>query len=344
MRGLAVLVMIEAHAIDAWTAAPDRQTTGFAWAIIVGGLGAPMFLFLAGVAVPLAAGARERRTHSTRHASMALVRRGGEIFVLAFLFRLQSFLLSPGARPISLLKVDILNIMGPALVAAALVWRFAADSKRRALAYIGLVLLVGLLTPAVRASTWLTPLPDPIEWYFRPSPGHTNFTLFPWAGFLFAGAVLGIALHATPEPREGRVIAAASALGASIAASAYFLSFQPSPFPASSFWTSSPAFFFLRCGILLLIVVASFLWDRRPWRKHWSPLLQFGRTSLFVYWIHVEMVYGVISAPWHRSLSFGQAVTAFVALACLLLVLSIAKTWLMAWWDSRREPHPSLVT
>ena len=34
-----------------------------------------------------------------------------------------------------------------------------------------------------------------------------------------------------------------------------------------------------------------------------SALQEFGRSSLFVYWIHVEMVYGIFSAPIHRRLS-----------------------------------------
>ena len=31
---------------------------------------------------------------------------------------------------------------------------------------------------------------------------------------------------------------------------------------------------------------------------------QFGRASLFVYWVHVELVYGVLTAPIHRRLPF----------------------------------------
>ena len=38
-----------------------------------------------------------------------------------------------------------------------------------------------------------------------------------------------------------------------------------------------------------------------------------GRTSLFIYWIHVELVYGLISLPLHRALSLPQACVAYVA-------------------------------
>jgi uncharacterized membrane protein len=78
MRGLAVLVMIEAHVVDAWTRVADRTGTAFQNAIIVGGFGAPLFLFLAGVAAVLAAGSRQRRFGSAALAAAATRRRGWE--------------------------------------------------------------------------------------------------------------------------------------------------------------------------------------------------------------------------------------------------------------------------
>jgi uncharacterized membrane protein len=59
-----------------------------------------------------------------------------------------------------------------------------------------------MLTPIVRSTPLLNWLPDPIEWYFRPYPGRTNFTLFPWAGFVFAGAAVGASLRGCERPIE----------------------------------------------------------------------------------------------------------------------------------------------
>src|SRR5438132_8377864 len=50
-RGIAVLLMIEAHTLDAWTRFADRKTRGFGDATILGGFAAPMFLWLAGLGV-----------------------------------------------------------------------------------------------------------------------------------------------------------------------------------------------------------------------------------------------------------------------------------------------------
>ena len=54
------------------------------------------------------------------------------IFVLAFLFRVQAFIVSPGNHLVTLFRVDILNIMGPAIVAAGLAWAIARSAPRAA--------------------------------------------------------------------------------------------------------------------------------------------------------------------------------------------------------------------
>jgi len=85
LRGVAVLVMIEAHVIDSWTRVADRRSRAFGESLILGGFGAPLFLFLAGVAVAMSAGSKARRTGDSRAAVRAVQRRGLEIFLLAFL-------------------------------------------------------------------------------------------------------------------------------------------------------------------------------------------------------------------------------------------------------------------
>ena len=130
-RGIAVLVMIEAHTVDAWTQFADRTTIAFRNATIIGGFAAPMFLWLAGIGLVLSATRAAERTGSRAAGVDAACRRGLEIFVLAFLFRLQGFLLTPGGHPLMMLRVDILNIMGPSMVAAALVWGLARTAAAR---------------------------------------------------------------------------------------------------------------------------------------------------------------------------------------------------------------------
>ena len=157
MRGLAVLIMIEAHVIDSWTRAADRQSTAFGWSMILGGFGAPLFLFLAGVSVALSASSKFRRLGDPSRRVARGRRRGLEIFLLAFVFRVQAWVLGWGA-PATLLKVDILNIMGPSIMAAAALWGLAARGgrddveRRRYVLFLFATLAMTLLTPIVRAT------------------------------------------------------------------------------------------------------------------------------------------------------------------------------------------------
>jgi uncharacterized membrane protein len=336
LRGLAVIVMIEAHTIDAWTLASDRQTGVFRWAIHVGGFGAPLFLFLAGVAVALSASAKERRGAPRTKAAAAVRRRGWEIFGLAFVFRLQSYLLSGGGSLRGLLKVDILNIMGPSIVAAAAVWGWCRRPAMRVIWLSLATVSIPMLTPIVREARLLDPLPGPVERYLRPEPGLTNFVMFPWAAFVFAGAAVGSLIDAARSAAdEHRLHRALAAIGLGVAVIGYGTSFLPSIYARANFWTSSPTYFFLKLGIVIGLVVLAHVWERRPGARPWSPMRQLGRTSLFIYWVHVELVYGWFSAPLHRRLPVGRAVVAFAVFTVLMFEVSVLKARVAARWAAR---------
>jgi len=325
LRGLAVLIMIEAHLIDSWTRSPDRESQAFQWSMTVGGLGAPLFLFLAGVSVAMSAASKARRSADERAASNTVARRGLEIFALAFLFRLQACLLSWGAWW-TLLKVDILNIMGPSIMAAAALWGAVRTSGARLVAFAMATVAVALLTPVIRALP-IEALPDPIEAYIRPVQPLSNFVFLPWMAFVFAGAFAGVLIDTTrTPPTESRLNLRFAIAGTVLALAALAASRLPSPYANSYFWTTSPAFFFLRVGILVALIGVAYAWYRRPGGEaKWSPLQQLGRTSLFIYWIHVEMVYGLMTRPIHKTFSLPAAWFAVFAFTLFMLVCSLLK-------------------
>jgi uncharacterized membrane protein len=346
MRGLAVLVMIEAHVIDSWTRVDARQSWQFMWAMILGGFGAPLFLFLAGVSVALSAGSKFRRSGDARSAATAVMGRGLWVFGLAFLFRLQAWILGMSS-PGTLLKVDILNIMGPAIVAAAALWGAFRSTWSRAIAFGCAALALTLLTPIVRTTPLIDSWPDALVGYIRPIRELSNFCIFPWAGFVLAGGAVGVLIDALRTPAaEARLSFGLFAAGAALALAGYGASFLPSPYAHSDFWGSSPAFFFLRTGIMMATIgvayswqalksSASSAWSRIAATSRWSPLQQLGRTSLFIYWIHVEMVYGIISIPIHKGLSHQSAWLALGAFTLFMLACSIAKDRFVGWRAGR---------
>ncbi len=342
LRGLAVVIMIEAHTIDSWTAQAWRTIDAYWYGQLIAGMSAPLFLFLAGVSVSMASGSRVRRGTSISEAASIMTRRGGWIFLLALLFRIQSFIVRPGSSLYGILMVDILNVMGPAIAGAAVVWGLARRRLPQIVSLAAIACAISLLTPLVRTADWLAPLPDVIEAYLRPQAGRTTFSFFPWTGFVFAGAALGVLLDATREHQaERRLQWWFAGIGLAIAGIAFAASYLPSPYRESYFWTSSPSFFFLRIGLIVASFAVAYAWEHRPAGARFSPLQQFGRTSLFVYWIHVELVYGFISTPLHRHLSLIQWAIAYAVFTWLMFRASM-------WWTRRanrkKATAPDLLT
>jgi len=350
MRGLSVLFMIEAHTFDAWTLMTDRATAAYKLANFVGGLAAPIFLFLAGVSVAMASSARARRTGDRAAAAWSGQKRGWQIFGLAFLFRLQSWILSPGATVKGIFKADILNIMGPSIAAAAWIWGRLPNRKSRLVVFGALACAFTYATPVIRHAAWVAWLPDPIEWYVRPFPKLSVFTLFPWAGYVFAGAFVGEWLDTVRTPAEewsmNRWLAAA---GVALIAVGYGATALPSLYPAgySEFWTSSPTYYFIKIGIMLVLMGLIYVYVQRPFSAEprnpaWSPMLEFGRSSLFVYWIHVEIAYGIFTYPLHRRLPVGWSFVAFVVFSAMLYGATLLKSRSVANWKAKRPaPQPA---
>lgn len=304
--------MVMAHVTDAWTRDVDRHDDRFFMTVFVNGLAAPLFLLLAGVALTMAAASRARKADRAEAARSVEVR-GWQVFGLAFLFRLQSQVLGWGPL-VNLLKVDILNVMGLAMVAAAWLWRITDSRLARLGVYATATAAFTLLTPPLREAAWPDLLPAPIEAYLRPDPTRSTFTLFPWAGFLMAGALVGELIDACRNPSQERALHLGLALAAVAGvAGGYAASFLPALFPSATFWSSSPTFFFIRLGLVVASIPLAWLIG-----LSWGPLVTLGRSSLFVYWIHVEMVYGSLALPLKRGLSWELAVLAALALIVML--------------------------
>ena len=354
-RAIAVLLMIEAHTLDAWTRPADRHGVWFLDAAVLGGFAAPLFLWLAGLAVVLSATRAAERTGSRMQAVDSVARRGLEIFILAFLFRLQAFIVSPGSYPVTLFRVDILNVMGPALVVAGLVWGCAATARGRVAAFALLATTTALVTPIVRTAAFVDHLPLWLQWYVRPFGDYTTFMLLPWAGFVFAGGAVGALIAAAGDERsERRLQAILAATGAALVTLGFYTASRPSIYQASAFWTSSPTWFAIRTGIMMIALSAIYAIEQafshenaktrnpdrlvRPFVLSWQgPLSAMGRSSLFIYWIHVELVYGYVSWFWrHRLPLWGTAIA--WAVFCVLMYRAIGlRDRLVAAWRRRQR-------
>jgi len=347
-RGLAVLLMIGAHTLDAWTRPDARNTVAFRDATVLGGFAAPLFLWLAGLGAALAA-ARTAERRGSRAAVETVCRRGLQIFVLGLLFRLQALVLTPGGPLLSLFRVDILNVMGLAMAGAGLVWGAARTAAGRVWLLSLAATAFAMATPIVRASQAVERLPVWLQWYIRPFGDMTTFTLFPWAAFLFAGGAAGVLVAVSRgEQTERRVHGALAAAGAALVALGAYTASRPALYPATSFWTSSPAWFAIRLGTLMITFETLYGLEAavraqagghtlrafvRAWR---TPLARLGQASLFIYWIHVELVYGYASWLWRRRLPLGGTAVAFLGFSALMYAAVVLRDGVA----SRRRQRP----
>jgi uncharacterized membrane protein len=345
-RGVAVLIMIGAHILDSWTAAAERQTSAFGVLNLIAGYAAPLFLWLAGLSLVLAADRRLFRGADRHAAAMSVFRRGALVFALAFLFRLQAFVVSPGNPLVSLLRVDILNVMGPSMMASALLWRMTGGPRTAAGVLGAAALAVAMVTPIVRNATGIAVLPPIVQWYLTPEGSHSTFTLLPWSGFVFAGGSFGALLGMTAPSEEHQAIARLTIAGVLLGVIAAYLATRPSIYSVSSFWTTSPTYFAIR--VALLVVLLGGLYAVMPIAYLVSPafevLERLGRHSLFVYWIHVELVYGYATLPLHRRLPLWGTGIGFV-------LFSAAMYWSVGLtsaagqiWRSRHPRAPTAQT
>ncbi len=323
--------MVLAHIIDSWTRETDRHSPPFFTLFFIGGIASPLFLFLAGLASAMSAASKARRDGSHHAGAAAVGRRGWEILALGLVFRVQAQI--AGFGPImNIFKVDMLNTMGLSIVAASWLWQRAPRRGTRLVLFAAVTTAITMVTPIVRAVGWLTPLPDPLEAYVRPAGSFAAFPLLPWAGFLFAGVIVGDVIDAVRlSPRRQLIAHSGIAIGAGVGAwLAWLASFQPAVFPTASFWHDSPTFFFIRLGLATLTVPASWLIAQLLSPRILHPLATLGRSSLFVYWIHVEMVYGVIAEPLKQRLPLGGALAGVALLTVLLYGLVLLKNRLLA--------------
>jgi uncharacterized membrane protein len=343
-----VLVMIHAHILDAWTLRSERGSYTFAYLNFLGGLAAPLFLWLAGLALVLAAEQGLAHTGDRAAAASRVFWRGIQIFGLAFLFRLQAFVVSPGNPLVSLLRVDILNIMGPAMAGAALVWWLAGGWRSAALMAAGVAIGLAMVTPIVRSAAWLTTLPPLLQWYVSPAGNHSTFTLFPWAGFVFAGGAAGAWLASVRPMDEPVALRRFGLAGLVLVAGSLLSATLPSIYSNSFFWTTSPTYFGARVGILMAALGG--LAAASPLASHWPAaarvLQRFGRSSLFVYWIHVELVYGYATIWMHHRLPLWGTTLAFLAFAALMYGAVGLRDRVLGAWRARATgggPEPRTV-
>ena len=216
-------------------------------------------------------------------------------------------------------------------------------------ASLAVTTLIALLTPPLYTTWRPTWLPWQLESYIDGchnlgAPQPWLFCIFPWTAFAFAGLGAGFILFSEKaRQRTVPILTAFAGIGGAAILAAYGLDHSSIQiFPIYDYWHTSPNFLMMRVGMLLMICLLAYAWTswalpmlspggsdstgEAPWAVRFSPLIQLGKTSLLVYWVHIEFVYGRFSLLPKRGVGIATATRGLVEIFLFMLILSIART------------------
>jgi uncharacterized membrane protein len=337
-RGMAVVIMLQGHVFHSFNRTELRTDGPFMLSQFMGGIGPAIFLVLTGITLAFLMDRRERQGLAPAARWRAALRRAGYLFSLAFLFRLQLWLFAYPQSPwTDLLKVDILNCMGFAIGLMSIMAIFTTADRVRLCAGLGLA--IAIAAPLVSAIDWRW-LPPQVSAYFVPS--FQYFAFFPWAAFIAFGLSIGSAIRLAKPEQMNRMMQWGTLTGfALILAGQYFSNLPYSLYPKSDFWLNSPGLIAIKLGVVLLFLAFTFVWTEHVvGASSWSWIRQLGTTSLLVYWVHIELVYGRWFGSWKEKLgNIECAVLAVLVIALMLGLSTIRTNWralkanAMAWFS-----------
>ena len=338
LRGLAVLLMIQTHAL-ALLRPELRSGALFDSLQWVDGLVAPSFILAAGFSMALtqvraasAPGAAEAR----RRRMLRTLRRLGEVLLVGILVNWMWFPIF--REPRWIVRMDILPCVGLSLL-LALPILFALAPHPRALRWASLLLAAAVFG--------VSPLAEPLgpPWNrFLNQHSDAVFPLLPWAGYVYLGAAIGSAT-AEKGPRGAAVWLAALA-----AAGIVVWSLTPwfaALYPPHEFWVMNPANAARRWTQVCLAALALLAVEQAVPRR-WRDLAPvrfvevFGTSSLAGYFFHEMLLFFRIfgfsfEARWGKSCSWPQ----YAVLTVLLAGCTFLLTWLTARVYAAVEQRPA---
>ena len=344
LRGLAVVLMIQTHLYDAWCSPAAKATAAYTLTRFLGGIPSRLFLLIVGVAMAIRYEAQIAKGVDRRTMVRTAAKRGAEVLVLAYLFRLQEYILGGFYDWRDLFRVDILNCIGASMIATAYI-----SAPRRGRPQILVALLAAAicvaLGPIIGPAHFPHFLPRPLTSYLGGQRPMSWFPLFPWLAWPLVGVALGHYWVRMGRDARGQAIAFVTTGAVGLAMTyAVILVRRINPYiihyPSDLVQQMGPGTFFYRLGYMGPLALAGYLSTRLFARFSFSMMRQFGHTSLLVYWVHVELCYGLLLGRLHGKLSMFWATVALVIMTAAMLGLSHLRTKYWHGWPRRKTERP----
>jgi uncharacterized membrane protein len=322
-RGFAAVIMLQGHVFDSFTRTDLRNQGPFVLSQFLGGMPPAIFLLLTGITFAFLMDSQERKGATARQRVIAALKRSRYLFLIAFLFRIQLYVFGFPTSPAGeLLRVDILNCMGLAMLILAPMAVFSTFERIR------LCIILGLFIAALSPVVSMIP-PSSVPWIVRSYlfPSYNYFGFFPWGAFLAFGLAFGSMLRTIKPEDMGRAMEWTLGIGLGLIAAAYYFSSLPyTIYTKSEFWLNSPAMVLIKLGAVLAMLSAAYLWVNLGAAQKWSVFRQLGTTSLLVYWVHIEIVYGRWFGIWKEGLPVAKVLLFTIVLLALMTALSVMRT------------------
>jgi uncharacterized membrane protein len=307
LRALAVMMMVEGHTIDVLLLDEYRSYDypGFKLWQFTRGLTAPIFLLTVGTVFVYILQSTALPFRDNPRVAKG-VKRALVLFALGYLLRFPSpSIIGVFSAPVEQWRafwtVDALQSIGMGILLLLLGAFLSEKLRLNDLAVFGCGgLFFFVCAPFFEQIDWSRWLPAPIAAYFYSGSG-SLFPLFPWAGYVMIGGVLGAYLAGAdrrPEPSglSRRLIVVGMAL---LALYYYAGHLKAAGNGSTQFWASNPDLALLRSGSVFILIVPIALLSARV-RAVPPSLLKVGRRTLPIYLLHLVILYG---SPWNPGIN-----------------------------------------
>jgi hypothetical protein len=343
LRGWAVIIMIETHVLNATLLPSLRLELPFKILDFINGLVAPAFLFASGLAYAVVT---RRKLNDYLSFGRPLVRQFWRLLFILFVgymlhlpkFYFHHLVYEAGEQAWRVFfQVDVLQCIAVSLLILQALLLVLRSERRLYLAAAALTAAVIIVSPPVWGVDFWTLLPIPLAEYFN-GRHFSEFSLFPWSSFLFAGALVGYLYleaggRSSPAdlPAKATYVTRVAWTGVAFV----LLSFALEPlaarvYPVYDYWHSSPSFYLLRLGLVMLLCAGAFAFEFRRGVSRRSMVTLIGRESLLVYTVHLMLIYGNYGSGHfadHVHMSYGYVEVFLASLVLLVLMYLLAWTW-----------------
>lgn len=348
--------MLEGHVLRELLDAESKSSYLFSLHEIFHGVTAPGFLFGAGFTFAIVAQRRWEQSTRVTKAFFRRVWRAISLILIGYALHVPFLSLQKILAQASTIQwnafllFDVLQSIGLGLLFLRFLLVLIREERLFLITITALLFIVVYSTPIFWTTRMQQFLPMGV---FSSLNGLTGspFPIFPFTGFLFAGALVSwIFLRAAQRGFEEFIIKAFIIFGAGLAVTGVIFDALPfQTYTEYSFWNTSPNYFWIRLGILLVMLGG--LWyledfistsdgsiTRMP---KWLTIL--GVESLFVYIAHLLILCGWVTNTefnlryWFGGkLHFTEAILVFSALTLVMVPASFV-------WRHLKKQHPKFM-